>query len=115
MMEGPTTTFLEVEEVGATLEDPRGPHQEVAAPREPTTFTSLVPHTAPRDVTKGNRPYRLERERGGGARGTYLKSFVTLEILTIIVIIFFLILLLLLYFCHSLVFMHLPSCLVVCV
>ncbi|MPC16110.1 Tektin-4 [Portunus trituberculatus] len=50
-MEGPAVVQA-VEEVG--LDSAR---QEVAAPRETTTFTGLVPHTQARDVRPGNRPY----------------------------------------------------------
>ncbi|XP_069183239.1 tektin-4 isoform X2 [Procambarus clarkii] len=56
-MEGTATAVKTVEEVGATLQDSRGPSQELAAPREAITFTSLVPHTQPADVKPGNHPY----------------------------------------------------------
>ncbi|KAK8398833.1 hypothetical protein O3P69_004137 [Scylla paramamosain] len=50
-MEGPAVVQA-VEEVGLP-----SARQEVAAPRETTTFTGLVPHTQARDVRPGNRPY----------------------------------------------------------
>ncbi|XP_069956781.1 tektin-4-like [Cherax quadricarinatus] len=57
VMEGTATAVMTVEEEGGKVQDSCGPSQEVAAPRQAITFTSLVPHTKPDDVKPGNHPY----------------------------------------------------------
>lgn len=65
-MEGPgpaaggeaAQTVLTLEETGASLGDSQGTQQELAGPRQPITFTSLVPHVHYNDVKPGTPPYR---------------------------------------------------------
>lgn len=56
--EGTATAIKTVEEVGAALQDARGPNKEIAAPRNVVTFRGLVAPDEHRDVRQGEHPYR---------------------------------------------------------